>query len=262
MCPEESPVDPNQLPLNNLIAAARSPLHEIVGVPPALLTPDECENLRPDVDRVVARDWAQPLCLRKAHDAYTFLPDGRPLMGGRPDFAAIYILRNPWDVAVSAANHWGQTIEQAVNMMCEENTAIESRKDRSSPQIHQRLLSWSGHVASWLKAPLDLCVLRYEDMHSRPLETFQRAVRFLGVQASDSDIQSAMEASRFDRLQGIERERGFLEAAKNRRFFRSGRTGEGRQLLSEQDQRRLDKQFEEIEKLLGQKGQGQGPAQS
>src|SRR6056297_24894 len=74
--PEFAPVDPNRLPLNNLIASARSPFHEIVGVPPSLLSPDEIDSLRPSVDQIIGRDWSRPICVRKAHDAYTYLPDG------------------------------------------------------------------------------------------------------------------------------------------------------------------------------------------
>jgi len=250
LCPDQAPVDPNKLPLSNLIASARSPFHEIVGVPPALLTPEEYDSLRPGVDRVVARDWTKSPCLRKAHDAYTFLPDGRPLMGVRPDFAAIYILRNPWDVAVSAANHWGKTLEQTVELMCRDNTALENRKDRASIQFRQRLLSWSGHVESWLKAPLDVCILRYEDLHSAPMVSFRSALEFMSIQANDDQIEKAIEASRFERLQNIEQTHGFTEAARYRRFFRSGQMGEGRQRLARRDQEKLGEQNERVEALL------------
>jgi len=250
--PESSPVDPNHLPVRNLISSARSPFHEIVGVPPALLTPEEYESLRPAVDFVIGRDWARPPCLRKAHDAYTYLPDGRPLMGKGPNFAAIYILRNPWDVAVSAANHWGRSLGWAVDMMCRNDSTVYHQKDRSSPQLRQRLLSWSGHVESWLKAPLSLCLLRYEDMHSDPLETFRRAVQFLGVECIDSEIRDAIEASGFEQLQQIERERGFREAPKNRHFFHKGKVGRGRGLLSEADSSRLERENDIVTGLIAE----------
>jgi len=248
--PDKAPVDPNQLPLNTLIASARSPFHEIVGTPAALLTADECESLRPDIDNIIGDDWAGPVCLRKTHDAYTYLSDGRPLMGRRPDFAAIYILRNPWDVAVSAANHLGISLEQSVDRLCARNTTFSNKKDRIDSQIRQRLLSWSGHVKSWLAAPLDICFIRYEEMHAQPLETFQRAVRFLGVSSTDAEITAAIDASSFARLCRIEQERGFGEATKHGSFFRAGRVGEGRRLLSVESLRKLDQQNETVERLL------------
>ncbi|MEE4331125.1 MAG: sulfotransferase domain-containing protein [Wenzhouxiangella sp.] len=248
--PERSPVDPNNLPIKNLIASARSPFHEIVGVPPSLLIPAEYDDLRPAVDRVIGRDWPSAPCLRKAHDAYTYLPDGRPLMGESPDFAAIYILRNPWDVAVSASNHWATTVEKTVDIMCRDDSVLDGRKDRITTQLRQRLLSWSGHAESWLNAPLDLCFLRYEDMHFKPLETFRRAAQFLELQASDEQIETAIAASRFERLQRIERERGFREAPASRAFFRSGKVGAGRDLLSASDRRRLAQENDIVDQVL------------
>lgn len=253
--PELSPADPNRLPLSNLIASARSPMHEITGMPPALLTPEECEYLRPEVDEIIGRDWTGPMCLRKAHDAYTYLPDGRPLMGARPDFAAIYIVRNPWDVAVSVANHYGYSIEGAVDMMCDETMTLDRQRDRSSSQLPQRLLSWSGHVESWLSAPLDVCLVRYEDMHASPLQTFRRVLDYMDVEARDSDIERAADASSFSRLQEIEQKHGFREAPRNRRFFRAGQVGQGQRLLTEEGGERLREHSERVRCLLEKHGE-------
>jgi len=257
--PEQSPVDPNHLPMSHLIASARSPFQEIVGVPPSLLVADEYDNLRPAVDRIIGRDWSsKPPCLRKAHDAYTYLPGGRPLMGEGPDFAAIYILRNPWDVAVSAANHWGISTEEAVEKMCRSDFMLDYSNDRITTQLRQRLLSWSEHAASWLNAPLELCLLRYEEMHSNPLETFQRAVRFLGLEPSESEIENAIHASSFARLKRLEDKQGFREAPAGRRFFRSGKVGTGRDHLSAADRRRLDDQHQRVSRLLRERLQVAG----
>ena len=250
--PDKSLVDPNRLPLNNLLASARSPMHEITGVPPSLLTADEVDSLRPEVDTIIGRDWAGPVCLRKVHDAYTYLPDGRPLLGSGPKFAAIYILRDPWDVAVSVANHYARSLEQAVEMLCADDSSLDNRPDRSTSQIRQRLLSWSAHVASWLSAPIEVCLIRYEEMHSNSLETFRRAIAFLEISASDAEISRAIQASSFGRLQTMEQERGFREAPRNRRFFRAGRVGEGRSLLSAKNFENLREQSEIVDRLLRQ----------
>jgi len=248
--PEQAPVDPNQLPLRNLIASARTPFHEIIGVPSSLLTMKESEHLRPQISQTIGRDWSGPVCVRKTHDAYTFLEDGRPLMGTHPEFAAIYIVRNPWDVAVSAASHWQQPIEQVVRNMCNDETILDNRKDRVTSQLPQRLLSWSNHVRSWVSAPINVCVLRYEDLHAQPVEHFGSAVRFLGLSADDLEIERAVEASRFDRLQSIEQQHGFREAPKSSRFFRKGEVGEGQSKLDEKSRERLARQNEIVERVL------------
>jgi len=43
-------------------------------------------------------------------------------------------------------------------------------------------MTWSSHVKSWTEQILfPVCVLRYEDTKQKPVETFEKAVRFSGV---------------------------------------------------------------------------------
>ena len=91
----------NDLPERTPIASSRGHFDDLLGVPSALLTQAEIDRLRPAADAELARVWGEPLLLRKAHDGYQRLPDGRSMMGQGPDYAALYILRDPWDVAVS-----------------------------------------------------------------------------------------------------------------------------------------------------------------
>lgn len=248
--PDLAPVDPNHLPLNNLIASAKSPFYEIISAPSSLFTPDECDLLRPGIDELLAKQTVKPVCVRKAHDAYTYLPNGRPLMGTGAKFAAIYILRDPRDVAVSTASHWGMPLTRAVEFMCKDDAMLDNRRDRGTSQLRQRLLSWSKHAESWLCAPLDVCLIRYEQMHSYPLDTFKRATSFLGLSPTDTEIMNALEASRFDLLQKIEQDVGFREAPKDRRFFRAGKVNSSSGLLSADDVARLTRQAQHVELVI------------
>ncbi|HVU23800.1 MAG TPA: sulfotransferase domain-containing protein, partial [Opitutus sp.] len=85
------------------IASARIHFDEAVGYDSGEMTYDEIDALRPDVYRQWAREAQQtPFC--KIHDAYTFLPDGRPLSPPDATECALYFVRNPLDVAVSFAH--------------------------------------------------------------------------------------------------------------------------------------------------------------
>lgn len=245
--PELAPVDVNRLPMQMPIAGSRSAFDEALGVPSALLTTDEVERLRPAADRRFAARWDGRPRLRKAHDAYTWLPDGRPLMGRGPDFAALYILRDPRDVAVSMTNHFACTLEEAVGNLCDTRFAIAGGRRGAGPQFEQRLLSWEGHVASWLGAPLPLHLMRYERMRGEPLATFRAAVRFLGLDHGDEAIEAALDASRFERLQRQEERRRFRETPHRApRFFRSARVGEGVERLSPEQRRRLEAMMDRV----------------
>jgi len=250
LAPDLAPVDPNRLPINNLISSARAPFLEIIGAPSALFTDCEIAELRPAIDQIIGEDWTDRVCLRKAHDAYTYLPDGRPIMGRGPNFSAIYILRNPWDVAVSAAHHWRKPIDKVVEEMCDQCNALNSNPERIGTQLSQCLLSWSSHAKSWLSAPLDVCLIRYENMCQEPMKEFSKAVEFLGIKASKDEISLALEASSFSALRTFEQEQGFREAPQGTHFFRRGTVGEGRKMLSQENSEALAIQNEIVEDFL------------
>jgi hypothetical protein len=221
--PEQAPVNLNDLPERTPIASSRGHFDDLLGLPSALLTQAEIDRLRPAADAELARVWDEPLLLRKAHDGYQMLPDGRPMMGTGPEVAAIYILRDPWDVAVSMTNHFGCTLEQAVENLCNPEFAMARSRKGLNGQLRQDLGSWEAHARGWLEAPMDLCLLRYERMKAAPLTEFRRAVRFLGLEHGDNAIEAALEASRFERLAQQEAEQRFREApTKTRTFFRRG----------------------------------------
>jgi len=249
--PDKAPVDPNQLPISNLIASARGPFQEIFGFNSSLLTSEESACLRPVVDAFIARSWSSgSLCVRKAHDAYTLLPDGQPLMGKSPDFKALYVVRDPWDVAVSAANHWNVSLDKAVERLCD-GSIMPHRDDDVYEQFPQHLLSWAEHVLSWLNSPTELCVIHYEDMHRHPLATFRKAIRFLGLDHDDEEIRTAIQASEFKHLQRLEDEDGFIEKPReDTRFFRKGVIGDGLKRLSDSQIKRLREQREIVDEAL------------
>lgn len=62
----------------------------------------------------------------KIHDAYTFSSvDGQPLIYGGNTRIAIYILRNPLDVALSLANHLNKTVDVVINnFICNMETFV------------------------------------------------------------------------------------------------------------------------------------------
>lgn len=232
--PEQSPVDLNLLPKRTPIASCRRLFDELLGMPSALLTQAEIDRLRPDADLELNRTWDEPMLLRKAHDGYGRLPDGQPLMGEGPDFSAIYILRDPWDVAVSMTNHFNCSLDQAVANLCNPDFSVAGGRKGLNAQLRQHLSSWEQHVLGWLRAPLPLCLLRYEAMQRDALSQFRRAVRFLGLEYDDAAINAALDASGFERLQQLEDQQRFQETPREAsRFFRRGEIGEGLSLLSE-----------------------------
>lgn len=233
----EQPVDINELD-NAEIASSRHIFDEAVGIASGDLTYEEVNRYRPDAYIHFAESHSETIYC-KIHDAYTYLPNGRPLFPTEVTYGAIYIVRNPLDVAVSYSNHTGSEIDMTIQLMGDHRYCLAMDYGGQPLQLPQRLHSWSDHVVSWRDAPnLNRIFVRYEDMMSQPVETFSSVARFLSADTqldanNMEQICRAIEFSRFDVVRSQEEQHGFQErpfAAK--RFFRSGKSGAWRESLT------------------------------
>lgn len=225
------PVDINELNTGS-IASDRGWLDEVLGFDTAEFTPDEVDELRPAV-----YDWSTAeaaIGYHKIHDAYTWVRDDQALVGRRATRGALYIVRNPLDVAPSAAHHWHCSIDQAIERMGNPDMALCRSRQGLPGQVRQRLLSWSGHVLSWVDAPdLDRLVIRYEDMLADAFATFGRAAAFLQLPSAPERVAKAVRFSDFQVLSRQEVAKGFRERPRHaERFFRQGKTGGWRDRLT------------------------------
>jgi hypothetical protein len=234
------------------ISSARAIFDDETGIEAADLTPEEIDRLRPRVYEHLAETATETLFL-KVHDAWTFLPDGSPLLSSAATRGAIYFIRNPLDVAISYAHHNGTDIDQAIACMGDEEHMLCGKPGRLHNQLRQKLLTWSGHVESWLHAPgLNIHVMRYEDMLARPLETFSGAVAFAGLSHDRQKIEKALQFSDFKVLQAQEREKGFNEKAPvNDLFFRAGRAEQWQERLTAEQVDRVFYDHGEVMRRFG-----------
>jgi aryl sulfotransferase len=237
---KENPgVDINNM-MPSTIASSRQLFDEMAGVSASDLLPEEIDRLRPAIYRQNAME-SDELIYHKIHDAWIRLPGGEPLVPADATRCVIYIIRNPLDVAVSFANHLNTSIDKTINTMNNPDYAFCDRRDRLANQLRQRLLTWSGHVKSWLdESGLPVWVMRYEDMSAQPEITFTKAVNFIGLPHTPAEIKAALELCNFSRLQKQEEEKGFSEKnARSPSFFRKGTVGDWRNVLSPEQVERV-----------------------
>jgi aryl sulfotransferase len=234
----EKPSDINKLLTGN-IASDRAWLDHVIGFDTAELSHEEVERIRPEVYKWSLKQ--NSIGYHKIHDAYTFTLDGIPLVSREATIGALYIIRNPLDIAPSAASHWNCSLEETVEIMCQSNMARDDTREALPRQVRQRMGSWSEHVLSWVDAPnLDIEVIRYEDMLAAPQETFTRAAIFLNLPGDPGRIAKAINFSAFEELARQEAANGFREKRHYRGiFFNKGRSGEGKNTLSARQINRL-----------------------
>jgi len=137
--------------------------------------------------------------------------------------SAIHIVRDPRDVAVSYANHYGHSVGDAAMMLQREDNHAHEAGHAFRKAV---LGSWQMNVASWLDAPFPVLTLRYEDMLQTPHEAISRAMTFLQMTPA-VEIDEIVRMTSFKKLSRMERAGGFVEKSRNQaRFFNKGVSGQ------------------------------------
>ena len=222
----------------------------MTGRPKDSFTEQELWALRPQVHRYLA-SLTRETTLVKTHHVAGVRDDGTPIITPDVTDGAIYVLRNPMDVVVSLAHHYQLDMESAVTRICTPNDIIPGVPGEKLPQL---IGSWHQHVRSWTRAPgLQPHVMRYEDMLTKPSPTFRELVKFLGAPLTAKRLQKAIRFASFDTLNKQERESGFNEARPDdaSRFFREGRTGQWRDLLTQDQVKRMIEAHGETMRAFG-----------
>lgn len=188
----------------------------------------------------------------KIHDAFTCDDDGVPLIPEDVTHCAVYFVRNPLDVAVSFANHNNQPVVKTIDKYINNPEGTLSAAPAVN-QFPQPLLSWSGHVESWLRQPqFPVYMLRYEDMLADTFNVFKDVIQKTGLHYTDEEIQAAITASSFEALRRQEEEKGFREKMpKSPRFFNAGITGNWKQVLTKEQVDNIRQYHEGMMKKLG-----------
>jgi hypothetical protein len=192
------------------------------------ISKEEVAALRPRVHEAMTRSHSDSVFV-KTHNA--LVEDrGTPMITMEHTAGAIYVIRNPLDVVISYADHYGLTIDQAIAALA--TPGLQSVNE----EIHcyERYGSWSEHVMSWTqhRNPA-LHVVRYEDMLEAPHRTFAGVAAFLGLKASRERLEKAIKLSSFRVLREQEKRHGFIErTGKGRWFFREGKAGQWRTALT------------------------------
>ena len=199
---------------------------------------DEWLQMRPRVVRAIAASkpghhFVKTHCQCRRIGPYDLIP---------PDCtaAAIYIIRNPFDVVLSYARHMNEDVDAAIRRMT--NPATTNTLQSGVAEVVGR---WDQHIASWLEAPgLPRHVMRYEDMVADTERSMRALLGFLRIPVKDGQMRRAIRAASFESLQKQEREKGFRERPSDmKQFFATGRAGNWRRELTPGQVARLRAEF-------------------
>ncbi len=224
------PHDINRLMQWSRRDAARRDFEYQLGKSPEEATAAEIAAVRYEIQANIARH-ARERVFMKTHNAVANV-EGYSTINFDVTRGAIYLVRNPLDVAISFASHMGQSIDETIEYMANPDATTALASERL---VYEFMSSWSLHVASWFSvAHRPVLIVRYEDMLAARDHTFGRIVSFLGLKASPEQIKRALDHSSFEKLAQQEAQKGFVERPeKADRFFRVGKADQWKQVLTQ-----------------------------
>ena len=213
----------------------------------ASLTFEQAMALRPQVHQDIANSRARGTVFVKSHNMFGQF-NGVSLHNIAVMAGAIYLVRNPLDVALSVADHFGLTTDEAIEFMEREETGTPANEEN----VAGFLGSWSTHVASWTAQPHpSILVQRYEDLQDKPAKAFGAVARMLGLDSDHQRVRKAIQFASFAELKKQELTSGFAEKSPNsKHFFRKGKKNQWMEALSvEQVERIVRRHYEQMNRF-------------
>lgn len=135
---------------------------------------------------------------------------------------ALYVMRNPFDVAPSFARHTSATMDEAIAKMCDPENVMGTNSG-----ILDALGRWDDHVTRWATVPgMPRHLIRYEDLLDKPAKTMERLLGFLSVKPDRPKLAKAIKATSFEAMKKQEEKHGFRERPEGMKsFFAKGKAG-------------------------------------
>ena len=216
--------------------------------PASRYTVADVQRMRPLVHRDLTA-LAPTLVFVKTHNARMQVASV-PLITPEVTAGAIYIVRDPRDIAVSYSRHRGRSIDDTIAFMAD----AEAATGGTDAKVYEHLASWSAHANSWMDPPDPrVRVVRYEAMVSAPEAAFGPLVDWLGQKPPPERLNKAIRFSAFDELRAQEQAGGFKErvAGATAPFFAIGRPGHWRAVLTTAQRARIEHDHGPMMRRLG-----------
>tara|TARA_B110000238_G_C15997059_1_gene382747 strand:+ start:29 stop:886 length:858 start_codon:yes stop_codon:yes gene_type:complete len=177
---------------------------------------------------------------------------------------AIYIVRDPRNIATSYSNHEQTSLDEAIERIKKFRITggIKDSKDRKNETI-THVGSWSSHYASWkeFKKVDRYLLIKYEDLLEETEKTFLKVLNFIckitktKLDLDKNKLKNVLKTTTFGNLQDLEKNSNFPEANTNLKgkkitFFKYGAKNNWKDFLTSKNIKTLEDSFKkEMEEL-------------
>jgi hypothetical protein len=152
---------------------------------------------------------------------------------------AVYLVRDPRDIAPSWADHCKINLEKAIFQMSDPDFAL--CRDN---MVHWAS-SWSNHVKSWMEPTVPTLLVKYELLKDDPEKHFTNMLKHFEIDIDKKRIRKAIKMTEIEKLKEQEEKYDFREKRGKEHFF-----GGNRQKLTEKHKARIEEDHGEVMKLL------------
>lgn len=161
----------------------------------------------------------------------------------------IYIVRDPRNVITSIKNHYNKnSYDEALEFMKNEKKILGSKdKKKEEYDLLTPISSWGAHYRSWKKMKKNYLLIKYENLLESPNSEFLKIIKFLencsNLRFSEKDMYEAIKKCEFHKLKNQEKENGFVESPKNKKFFFLGPENNWKKILDLKTQKKIETSF-------------------
>lgn len=188
------------------------------------------------VQEELAASMGQDAVMLKTHNALVEM-EGLPLVRNDITAGAIYIARDPRDVAVSMAATHALSLDDAIDLMSKKAAWVGPKPLMGQGNMFEFLGNWSDHVRSWAKA--GSAIIRYEDLFER-FDAYELVASFVKVYRKTEDIKKAMALCKFEKLKELEDQDRESSGRSDPPVFRKGQAGAWKKTLTTAQAKRIE----------------------
>ncbi len=177
----------------------------------------------------------------------------------------IYIVRDPRNVVISAANHFNTTVEESVSRLLNfTNLGGDINSKKSVNRVITHLTTWSMHYNSWkiLKKRERYLLIKYEDLTTNTEQVLIKILNFIHNSINkkyildEHKIKNILKTTSFDYVQKLEKEKNFPEKAKHgdneeKTFFKYGPKENKKEILNKELKEKIEDQLKNEMTELG-----------
>ena len=231
--------------LRNIIVGETPSASRLIGVPERSFDPGDFSpaNLKKRLKLQIAHARQRPgVSFVKTHSA-RMVVGGLPTIAPEVTIGAVYLVRDPRDVAISYAGMFGIGLDAVVDGL-----GHGSWVSGAGPVGGFEVIgSWSENVGSWSQQP-DTLTIRYEDLLESPVKHFTELVHRIGWQPTLVQVTSAVAAVSFDRMQAARKENREAMAGIK---ISHGVAGRWRSVLTAAQAQKIERDHHELMRRFG-----------